>query len=93
MPITSYYIAFRCVYSFYTRSFIQQSMPNQTVLCHSHQNKIVLKPFSLSQKASDSWTQKDGHNVKTVATKKRVQKVVLMQVFHQAYPIWGLNTI
>jgi len=68
-------------------------MPNQSVLCVSHLNKIILKPFSLSQKASDSWTRKDGHPAKTVATKNGFKKVVRMQVFHQVYPIWGLNTI
>ena len=51
------------------------------------------KSFSLSQKASDSWTRKDGYPAKTVATKNGFKKVVRMQVFHQVYPIWGLNTI
>ena len=54
--------------------FVQQYMPNQNVLCHSHLNKIVLKPFSLSPRYFDFHAQKNEHTAKTVATKKRVRK-------------------
>ena len=52
--------------------FVQQYMPNQNVLCHSHLNKLLLKPFSLSPRYFDFHAQKDEHTAKTVATKKRV---------------------
>jgi hypothetical protein len=54
--------------------FVQQNIPNQNVLCHSHLNKIVLKPFSLSLRYFDFHAQKNGHTAKTVAIKKRVRK-------------------
>jgi len=54
--------------------FVQQYMPNQNVLCHSHLNKIVLKPFSLSPRYFDFHAQKNGHTAKTVAPKERVRK-------------------
>ena len=54
--------------------FVQQYMPKQNVLCHSHLNKLLLKPFSLSPRYFDFHAQKNGHTAKTVATKKWVRK-------------------
>ena len=54
--------------------FFQQNIPNQNVLCHSHLNKIVLKPFSLSLCYFDFHAQKNGYPAKTVTTKNWVRK-------------------